>query len=301
MSGVQHDEQEVGQVEKGAVPGAVTRAVFVAAAIVTFAAVALGSVVCATDSSAACPNWPGCYVGQIAPEAQLNPILEFVHRVVAVSSGPLLLAAAIVGLRVRDALVKVLPWVAFVGAMIAGVLGMLTVKVGISKAWAAFDLGASLIALIAITVAAVCVLRYPRRWQPDTTGRLAWGAVGVLYAFHVCSVLVAGPGSLTRCMSWPVWRIVEADGGVAWQWVRLILGGIAAVLTVLVALQGMRRRDTRVFGAVLAVLVMCEVAMGLTVVAHGAGLTVKAWYAALAAATFCLSVWIASLASVAKR
>ncbi|WP_297740607.1 heme A synthase [uncultured Tessaracoccus sp.] len=301
MSGVRHDEQEVGQVEKGAVPGAVMRAVFVAAAIVTFAAVALGSVVCATDSSAACPNWPGCYVGQIAPEAQLNPILEFVHRVVAVSCGPLLLAAAIVGLRVKDPLVRVLPWVAFVGAMIAGVLGMLTVKVGISKAWAAFDLGASLIALVAITVATVCVLRYPRRWQPGATGRLAWGAVGALFAFHICSVLVAGSGSLTRCMSWPVWRVIEADGSAAWQWARLVLGGVAAVLTVLVAVQGLRRRDTRVFGAVLTVLVVCEVAMGLTVVAHGADLRVKAWYAALAAATFCVSVWVASLASVAKR
>ena len=287
--------------EKQLQPGAATKTVFVAAAIVTFGAVALGSVVCATDSSAACPNWPGCYVGQIAPEAHLNPVLEFVHRVVAVTSGPLLLAAGIAGLRVKDALVRTLPWVAFAGAMIAGVLGMLTVKVGISKAWAAFDLGASLIALVAITVATVCVLRYPRRWQPGATGRLAWGAVGALFAFHVCSVLVAGPGSLTRCMSWPVWRIVEADGGVAWQWVRLVLGGAAAVLTVLVAVLGMRRLDTRVFGAVLAVLVVCEVAMGLTVVAHGAGLTVKAWYAALAAATFCVSAWIASLVSVAKR
>jgi len=195
----------------------------------------------------------------------------------------------------------VLPWIAFVGAMIAGVLGMLTVKVGISKAWAAFDLGASLIALVAITVATVCVLRYPRRWQLGATGRLAWGAVGALFAFHICSVLVAGSGSLTRCMSWPVWRIVEADGGAAWQWARLVLGGAAAVLTSLVAVQGMRRRDTRVFGAALAVLVVCEVVMGITVVAHGAGLTVKAWYAALAAATFCVSAWIASLASVAKR
>lgn len=287
--------------EKQLQPGVATKTLFVAAAIVTFGAVALGSVVCATDSSAACPNWPGCYVGQIAPQAHLNPVLEFVHRVVAVTSGPLLLAAGIAGLRVKDALVRTLPWVAFAGAMIAGVLGMLTVKVGISKAWAAFDLGASLIALVAITVATVCVLRYPRRWQPGATGRLAWGAVGALFAFHVCSVLVAGPGSLTRCMSWPVWRIVEADGGVAWQWVRLVLGGVAAVLTVLVVVHGMRRRDTRVFGAVLAVLVVCEVAMGLTVVAHGAGLTVKAWYAALAAATFCVSAWIASLASVAKR
>ncbi|MDU7359887.1 MAG: cytochrome C oxidase subunit I [Propionibacteriaceae bacterium] len=288
--------------EKQLQPGVATKTLFVAAAIVTFGAVALGSVVCATDSSAACPNWPGCYVGQIAPQAHLNPVLEFVHRVVAVTSGPLLLAAGIAGLRVKDALVRTLPWVAFAGAMIAGVLGMLTVKVGISKAWAAFDLGASLIALVAITVATVCVLRYPRRWQPGATGRLVWGAVGALFAFHVCSVLVAGPGSLTRCMSWPVWRLVEADGGVAWQWVRLVLGGAAAVLTVLVAVLGMRCRDTRVFGVILAVLVVCEVAMmGLTVVAHGAGLTVKAWYAALAAATFCVSAWIASLASVAKR
>ena len=62
---------------------------------VVFGTVALGAVVCATDSSAACPNWPGCYEGQITPEIQLNPIIEFVHRVFSVSCAPVIIISGI--------------------------------------------------------------------------------------------------------------------------------------------------------------------------------------------------------------
>ena len=273
---------------------------FVAAAIITFAAVALGSVVCATDSSAACPNWPGCYFGQIAPEVELNPIVEFVHRVVAVTSGPLLLAAAIVGLWVKDKLVKVLPWIAFAGAMIAGTLGMLTVKVGISKAWATFDLGSSLVALIAITIAAVCVVRAPRRWNTVGPAKLGWAAVGALLIYHLCSVLVAGSGSLTRCMSWPVWQIIAIDGNAGLQWVRLVLAGAATILVLVLAVLALRRSDTRWLGLLLLLLALIELGLGITVVPHGATLALKGWYAATAGGIFCVTTWIAALSSVSR-
>lgn len=278
------------------------KALFVVAAAVTFGAIALGSVVCATDSSSACPNWPGCYPGQIGPEVALNPIVEFVHRVVAVSTAPLLLACGIVGwLRSKDRLVRILPWVALVGAFIAGVLGMLTVKIGISKWWAAFDLGASLVAVIAITVAAVCVLRAPRAWTWPTPAKVAWAAVGTLFVYHVTSICVAGPGSLTRCVSWPIWRLLEIDGGAAGQWFRLVLGAMAVLLTVATVVLGLRRADTRWFAVAVAILVVVELLMGLTVVNHASTLPVKALYAAVAGAIFTGNVWIAALTSLRRR
>lgn len=277
-----------------------TKVVFSAAQAVTFGAVALGSVVCATDSSAACPNWPGCYVGQITPKAELNPILEWVHRVVAVSCAPLLLATGLVGLRTRDRLVRWLPWVALVGAFIAGVMGMLTVRVGISKGLAAFDLASSLVGLLAITVATAVVLRNPARAQLDGAARAGWIAVAALLVFHVASILVAGKGSLTRCMSWPVWRLIEIDGSRAGQWVRLALAG-AAVATLGAALVlGLREAATRGAALVVAVLVAVELVIGLTVIADGASVVVKAWYAAVAGAIFCGAGWLAALATIRR-
>lgn len=276
------------------------RTLFVAAAIVTFGAVALGSVVCATDSSAACPNWPGCYRGQVTPEAELNPVLEFVHRVVAVSTGPLLLAAAVVGLRSRDLLVRVLPWIALAGAMVAGVLGMLTVKRGISTGLAAFDLTSSLVAMLAITLAAVCVLRAPRQWRRNGWSAITWSAVALWVATHVTSIFVAGPGSLTRCVSWPVWELIEIDGDAGPQWVRLGLASIAVVVSAFVVVVAMKRPETRVIGAVVAVLMVVELAMGFTVLRSGADLPTKAVYAATPAAILCGLGWIASLATIRR-
>ncbi len=48
-------------------PPAATLTVFRLAALFTALAVAMGSVVCATGSGAACATWPGCQPGQIAP------------------------------------------------------------------------------------------------------------------------------------------------------------------------------------------------------------------------------------------
>ncbi|NLT31414.1 MAG: cytochrome oxidase assembly protein [Propionibacterium sp.] len=274
-----------------------TGTLFVVAALTTLGAVILGSVVCATDSSAACPNWPGCYPGQIGPEAHLNPVLEFVHRVVAVSTGPLLLVAALLGLRDRNRLVRFAPWLALVGALVAGVLGMLTVTRGISKTAAAIDLGFSLVAMIAITLAAVLVLRGPATWRPRRAP-LAWAAVGALFGFHILSIFVAGPGSLTRCVSWPVWRQLDADGTPVLQWLRLALAAVAVVLAVFTAVRALRRRDTRMIAAVVLLLIVTELILGLTVLAGGgAGTELKGLYAALAGAILGGLTWIATLSS----
>ena len=282
-------------------PRRATTVLFVTTALVTFAAVALGSVVCATDSSAACPHWPGCYPGQVTPEAHLNPVLEFVHRVVAVVTGPLLLATAVVALRIRDTWVRVLPWVALAGALVAGVLGMFTITRGISTSLAAFDLASSLVAMLASTVAAVRVLRLPATWRPARTGALARATVGTWVLFHLTSIFVAGPGSLTRCVSWPVWRVLDVDGDVAVQWLRLGLAGVALLLTAATVARAVRDAETRALGVVAAVLALVEFTLGLTVVAAGASLPVKGLYAALAGAVLATLGWIAALASTGRH
>jgi len=50
-----------------------------------------------THSIRSCLDWPGCF-GKIIPPLETSPILEYTHRVLAATSGLLILAAAISGL-----------------------------------------------------------------------------------------------------------------------------------------------------------------------------------------------------------
>ena len=58
------------------------RNLVVAAAVMTTLLVVLGGIVCATESGAGCPDWPGCY-GRIVPPPQVNAVIEYTHRLVA--------------------------------------------------------------------------------------------------------------------------------------------------------------------------------------------------------------------------
>jgi cytochrome c oxidase assembly protein subunit 15 len=83
----------------------------------TFLAAAMGAVVCSTGSGAGCPTWPGRHPDTIATQWRLSPMIEFAHRVAAIGAGPLVLAAAVMALRLPGADLRVtfLPWVALTG------------------------------------------------------------------------------------------------------------------------------------------------------------------------------------------
>ena len=66
---------------------------FAVTAVVITVTLALGSTVCATDASASCPNWPGCYVGRLTPLDATQPWVEFIHRVISASIGLLAVAS----------------------------------------------------------------------------------------------------------------------------------------------------------------------------------------------------------------
>ena len=217
---------------------------FRAAGLFTLFAVIGGSLVAATESGFECGNWPGCDVDAILPGGVVNEILyrnpwiEMTHRASAILSGPLALVAGIVALRLRGVhiLVKILPWVTVLGAFIAGFVGRGIVLGVVYPTWVgALDLGAALVALVAMTTATILVERTPAQWFPTRAGLFAWGAVGTLLVMHLTSLWAAGPGSFTRVVSWPVWNIVHADaqGSLAAQVARFPLMVLAVVLIAL--------------------------------------------------------------------
>ena len=133
---------------RNAVPKGVTILFGITAVVITVT-LALGSTVCATDASASCPNWPGCYVGRLTPMDATQPWVEFIHRVISASVGIFAVASVIVGIVYRrvDRLLVALPIVALLGALTSGIFGMMTIKWGINAVEASFDLLAAIISM----------------------------------------------------------------------------------------------------------------------------------------------------------
>ncbi len=274
----------------------ITRGWFTAAALLAFVSVVMGAVVCATQSGAACPNWPGCYADSFVPAAQLNPIIEFTHRVIAGVTGPAVLVAAILAGRLRDRRPRVLAWLGLAGTIAAGVFGMLTVKVGIPWWLGMIDLACALAATVCLLLARV-LLTPGATWTPTVAARSAWGAVGVLAALHLTGIAVAGPDSFTRCISWPL-GVLDAD---RWPLLQVVRLGLAVGAVVLIALAARRaeRDGRRALARLAAGLVLLELALALAMTAGSGGLAVRAAYAVVAAGIFGATALLAVRASVA--
>jgi cytochrome c oxidase assembly protein subunit 15 len=249
--------------------------VFRLAALFTFLAVAMGAMVCATGSGAACPTWPGCLPDQIVPEWQLNPWIEFTHRVVAITAGPLVLLAALMSIRLHgpNRWVRILPWVALVGAVAAGAFGRRVVLNGLPTWLGAVDLFCALTAMTAMAVSAVLVGTRPTQGTSGATPdprlervkRLSFVSVAVLIVMHVAGIFAAGHLSFTRCMGWPMWQLIDSDLHPWLQSVRLALAILGLALVVATAVHAVRVERLRRWGAAIATLLVAEMILGLVI------------------------------------
>ena len=187
-----------------------------ASAVLTYLLIVMGGVVCVTGSGGGCPDWPGCY-GSIIPPMQTASIIEFLHRLVAGLAFVLIIAAAIVSWR-KSALIRWVSWpsmLAVVLVLVVSAFGAAAVLHGLPPGLAAVDLGSALIVLALVLTATVVAFAY--RADPSLAGglsgrhafaRLTFWTLGAIYLVLVSGVLVAGKGSLTRCLGWPMWRAV---------------------------------------------------------------------------------------------
>jgi cytochrome c oxidase assembly protein subunit 15 len=289
-------------------PSTAALTVFRLAALFTFLAVAMGAVVCATGSGASCPTWPGCRPDQITPQWQLSPIIEFTHRVVAMSAGPLVLAAAVMSRRLTrpNRWLRILPWVALAGALAAGAFGRRAILSGLPTWLGGVDLFSALTAMTVMGMAAVMLgANAPDSSSPapdssspapDSSSpssaegyptqvlRLAALSLTVLIAVHVTGIFAAGKLSYTRCIGWPIWQMIDSDLHPWLQGLRLGLAGLAAALVVTTAVVAARNERLRRWGIVLATLFAAEMVLGLVIRAGGINAGVAAAYSVLAVA-----------------
>jgi len=235
------------------------RKLLTAAAIFIVLLIAMGGVLCVTQSIRSCPDWPGCF-GRIIPPLEVSPILEITHRALAAISALLILGAAIAGLmRARR-----LRWIVF-PPLAAGVLlvevsyfGAMVVLHGITPGWAAVDVGSALLATaLMITAAVIAQARKAHPALPDRLSfrtplaRLVLATVTIIYGVFTSGVLVAGKNSITACLGWPIYssHLYQIDAQGAGYILRLIFSviGIFLIITMFVQVWRSRRERPAVF------------------------------------------------------
>ncbi len=280
-----------------------------AASVMTCLQVTMGGVVCVTASAAGCPDWPGCY-GRIIPPPQVNAIIEYLHRFVAALTSPLILAAAVVSWRQARSIrwLSRPPALALVFLLAVIVFGALTVLRGLPPVLAAIDLGSALVVLALMLLATVVAFaRQARPDLPDQPGgggfaRLSLAALGAVFLVYVGGILVAGKGSLTRCLSWPMWRLIPGDLAGWPQIVRLALALVSALLIAAVVVQAWRtqRRQPALLrmATLVGLLFLVEMAAGAAMLAGGSNVFLLVLYVAAAAALWALLVVLVVLAEL---
>lgn len=251
---------------EAATPSRTTRLFYRLATGFTVATVVMGSAVCATESGMACPTWPGCFQTAVTPNG-LQSGIEFSHRVIAFGSLVFLGLASWHGRKLTGRL-RWFPVAALALAIASGVFGMMVILFSLPLVLGLIDVGGALTALCLISYATL------RLSSPGPGNRLSasiWGTQVVVVAMHLLGIVVAGTGSFVRCLGWPVWRIVASDQHPELQWVRIVLGLVAAALLVGVMAAAWRRPELRGWVAPLAAAWAAELILGQIIVGQFTG------------------------------
>lgn len=247
------------------------RSLFAWAAFMVYVLVLSGGIVCITDSSHGCPDWPTCH-GRWFPPNQLNSVIEYSHRVLTPLTLPFLIAAVVVaGRRYRSQRWIFIPTIGAIGCLAIVVLfGALVILTGLPRGWAAADLGTALMALALMVTASTGIsarFRSPsQELRPSAKSgiaRLAMTTAATVYAVLVSGVLVSRPGALMRCLNWPgVVGLGRPEDLYGWLYLlRFAVGILASVLIVVLIAQVWRTqrhrpllvRDATIAGILLVV------------------------------------------------
>ncbi|MGB6849792.1 MAG: COX15/CtaA family protein, partial [Thermoanaerobaculia bacterium] len=284
------------------------------ASVLTYLTVTLGGIVCVTDSSQGCPDWPGCY-GQLVPPMRGDSILEFTHRVMAGLTSLFIIASAIAGRRTF----RSIRWVSWPPVIAAALLlavvafGAIAVLRGLEPGLAALDLGSALMVLALVLTATV--VAFSRHGNPGLPDRLSfrspyakltlWTLVTVFIVL-VSGVLVAASGSVVRCLGWPLYggRLIPVDVRSWLQLARRLLAVPASILVIAVVVRAWREQRLqgaiRITATAVGVLFVIETLVGALMLVYGLAVPLQVLYVATAAAFWALLVALVVLASLAS-
>lgn len=290
------------------------RYLLVAAAGMTYLLITMGGIVCVTQSGGGCPDWPGCY-GQVVPPAQTESIIEYLHRLVAGLTSPLIILAAVVGWRKTRStrLVSAPPIISIVFLIAVIIFGALAVLRGIPPAVAALDLGSALVVLALLVTATVAAFTTQPGTPPggpqlsfrSAFSRLTLWTAAAVFLVLVSSVLAASSPSQARCLGWPLYNEpVTFSGWQDWFLVtRRLIAAVAGLLVLFTLFQSWRTQRahpavTRA-AAATGILFLVQAVTGILLVAGGTPVLVRILYAAAAVGLWAAVVTLAIVAGLA--
>jgi heme A synthase len=151
--------------------------------------------------------------------------------------------------------VSIPPIVALALLLVVSFFGAQVVLRGLAPGWAAVDVASALL-VVALMVAAAtiaCIRMANSRLadQPEFTSsftKLLLATVAVIYIVLFTGVLMAGKGSFTGCLGWPIYNLqqFQLDGHFPANTVRIILSVIGlGMLVAVLGIAWMRRQKER--------------------------------------------------------
>src|SRR5690348_944780 len=181
---------------------ALSRRVFLLAAIFAYLQIALGGVVRVSGSGLGCPDWPLCN-GRPYPPANLHSIIEYSHRTVGAITGVLLIVTVIAAWVVFRRTRPIVAWLA-TGSLVAiaaegGIGGVVVINE--LTPWLVLIHLALAMVILGFLLATV-VMSLPAA-QPAPDRRLAVAAAAT-YVLLLTGSSVVASGADEGCHSWPL-------------------------------------------------------------------------------------------------
>ncbi len=242
----------------------------------------LGGAVSFMGAAKAIPDWPSTF-GSILPPAELGAFVEYLHRVMAVIVGLLVVALAVIGLlkfRARPWLL-VPPLLTMVLLAVVSTVGALVVLGSVSPIVAAVDVASALMVLalmVTMVQVGLYLLRHPqgtiRLGFRDPFSKLALSATAVLYVVLLSGLSVGIP-SPANCLGLPLWNHALSLAGHG-SWLRtghFLLSNVAVVLVFLVAItswtQSRLQTPRRFLATAAFLLLITSIGASELAAAHG--------------------------------
>ena len=270
----------------------------VAAAIVGFGAVLLGSWTRINGAGMTCPDWPLCH-GKLIPSMADGTIWEWTHRLFAFSTAPLVAVVAYLAFRLRRRAPMLAPLVLAVAALflVQVLLGAATVKLGNSPISVVLHWGTAM-AFIASLVAIAAITTIPEHASESPAANTAIAVPALLLAttiaafFTMCvGAYVSSSGAGLACLSLPgcAGHILVMQPAQQVQMLHRTFAALTFVLSVITTIVVFLREPAgRIRGtAALGFVLLCtQVLLGLMNVALRLPTDLREAHAANAALLF---------------